>query len=56
MCEVEAHVYMPLLEALDYAPTPRYAYADELLALEEWRDDGAFAGFRTTETSGAITS
>ena len=30
MCDIEAHVYMPLLEEMDYAPKHRYAYADEL--------------------------
>lgn len=30
MCDIEAHVYMPLLEEMDYAPKNRYAFADEL--------------------------
>ena len=30
-CDVEAYVYMPLLEELDYVPTERYAHAPELL-------------------------
>ncbi|MFE7423805.1 flavin-containing monooxygenase [Rhodococcus sp. NPDC057529] len=30
MCDIEAHIYMPLLEEMGYAPKHRYAYADEL--------------------------
>lgn len=30
MCDIEAHIYMPLLEELNYAPRHRYAYADEI--------------------------
>lgn len=30
MCDIEAHVYMPLLEELGHTPRHRYAYADEL--------------------------
>lgn len=35
MCDIEAHIYMPLLEELNYAPKHRYAYADELLDLSQ---------------------
>lgn len=35
MCDVEAHVYMPLLEELNYVPSHRYAYASELLELSQ---------------------
>ena len=31
MCDIEAHVYLPLLEELDYAPRTRYSYAPEML-------------------------
>lgn len=31
MCDIEAHIYMPLLEELGYMPKHRYAYADEML-------------------------
>lgn len=35
MCDIEAHIYMPLLEELNYVPKHRYAYADELLELSQ---------------------
>jgi cation diffusion facilitator CzcD-associated flavoprotein CzcO len=31
MCDIEAHIYLPLLEELGYAPKHRYSYAAELL-------------------------
>jgi cation diffusion facilitator CzcD-associated flavoprotein CzcO len=31
MCDIEAHIYLPLLEELQYMPKHRYAYADEML-------------------------
>lgn len=31
MCDIEAHIYLPLLEELNYAPKHRYAYAGEML-------------------------
>jgi len=31
MCDIEAHIYLPLLEELNYAPRTRYAYAPEML-------------------------
>jgi len=31
MCDVEAHIYLPLLEELNYAPKHRYSYAPEML-------------------------
>jgi cation diffusion facilitator CzcD-associated flavoprotein CzcO len=31
MCDIEAHIYLPLLEELNYAPKHRYAYAPEML-------------------------
>ncbi|MCU1691868.1 MAG: monooxygenase [Frankiales bacterium] len=31
MCDIESHIYLPLLEELEYAPRHRYSYADELL-------------------------
>jgi len=30
MCDVEAHVYLPLLEELNYAPRHRYSYGPEI--------------------------
>lgn len=33
MCDIEAHIYLPLLEELNYAPKHRYAYAAESLEL-----------------------
>lgn len=33
MCDIEAHIYMPLLEELNHAPKHRYAYATEMLEL-----------------------
>lgn len=31
MCDIEAHIYLPLLEELNYAPRHRYTYANEIL-------------------------
>jgi cation diffusion facilitator CzcD-associated flavoprotein CzcO len=33
MCDIEAHIYMPLLEELNHAPRHRYAYWSEMLEL-----------------------
>src|ERR1700722_13668057 len=30
MCDVESYIYMPMLEALDYIPTRRYAFGEEI--------------------------
>ena len=30
MCDVESYIYMPMLEELDYVPTRRYAYGEEI--------------------------
>jgi cation diffusion facilitator CzcD-associated flavoprotein CzcO len=30
MCDVESYIYMPMLEDLDYVPTRRYAFGDEI--------------------------
>ncbi len=30
MCDVQSYVYMPMLEEMDYIPTRRYAFGDEL--------------------------
>lgn len=35
MCDIEAHIYMPLLEELNHAPRHRYAYAPEMLELSQ---------------------
>ena len=32
MCDVESYIYLPMLEELDYIPTRRYAFGDEILA------------------------
>ncbi len=31
MCDVESYIYMPMLEELDYVPTNRYAFGEEIL-------------------------
>ncbi|MGE0829588.1 MAG: flavin-containing monooxygenase, partial [Hyphomonadaceae bacterium] len=33
MCDIEAHMYLPLLEELNYAPKNRYSFAPEMLDL-----------------------
>jgi cation diffusion facilitator CzcD-associated flavoprotein CzcO len=30
MCDVESYIYMPLLEEMNYVPTTRYAFGDEI--------------------------
>ena len=30
MCDVESYIYLPMLEELDYVPTHRYAFGDEI--------------------------
>jgi len=35
MCDIEAHIYMPLLEEMGHAPRHRYAYAPEMLELSQ---------------------
>ncbi len=30
MCDVESYIYMPMLEELDYIPTRKYAFGDEI--------------------------
>ena len=30
MCDVESYIYMPMLEELDYVPSRRYAYGEEI--------------------------
>src|SRR5205085_9868606 len=30
MCDVESYIYMPMLEELDYIPTHRYAFGEEI--------------------------
>ena len=32
MCDVESYMYLPMLEELDYIPTRRYAFGDEILS------------------------
>jgi cation diffusion facilitator CzcD-associated flavoprotein CzcO len=32
MCDIEASIYLPLLEELDYLPKHRYSFGDEILA------------------------
>ncbi|MHB8593762.1 MAG: flavin-containing monooxygenase [Acidimicrobiales bacterium] len=31
MCDIESYIYLPMLEELDYVPTRRYAFGDEIL-------------------------
>ena len=31
MCDVESYIYMPMLEELDYVPTQRYAFGEEIM-------------------------
>ena len=55
MCDIEAHMYLPLLEELNYAPRHRYSYAPEMF--EHSRNIGqhyqlyAKACFQTAITS-----
>lgn len=35
MCDIEAHIYLPLLEELNYAPKHRYSYGPEMLELSQ---------------------
>ena len=35
MCDIEAHIYLPLLEELEYAPKHRYSYAPEMLDVSQ---------------------
>jgi cyclohexanone monooxygenase len=55
MCDIEAHMYLPLLEELKYAPKHRYSYAPEML--EHSRNIGTHYGlyekpcFQTAITS-----
>jgi cation diffusion facilitator CzcD-associated flavoprotein CzcO len=30
MCDIESYIYMPMLEELDYVPTRKYAFGDEI--------------------------
>jgi cation diffusion facilitator CzcD-associated flavoprotein CzcO len=32
MCDIESYMYMPMLEELDYIPTRRYAFGEEILS------------------------
>ena len=32
MCDIESYIYLPMLEELDYVPTRRYAFGEEILA------------------------
>ncbi len=31
MCDIESYIYLPMLEELDYVPTNRYAFGEEIL-------------------------
>jgi cyclohexanone monooxygenase len=35
MCDIEAHIYLPLIEELAYAPKHRYSYAPEMLDISQ---------------------
>ncbi len=54
MCDVESYIYMPMLEELDYIPTQRYAFGEEILhhleAIAERFDLVADALFHTGVT------
>jgi cation diffusion facilitator CzcD-associated flavoprotein CzcO len=54
MCDVESYIYMPMLEELDYVPTQRYAFGEEirghLEAIAERFDLVADAFFHTGVT------
>ncbi len=54
MCDVESYMYMPMLEELDYVPTRRYAFGEEirhhLEAVADRFDLGADALFHTGVT------
>jgi cation diffusion facilitator CzcD-associated flavoprotein CzcO len=54
MCDIESYSYMPMLEELDYIPTHRYAYGEEILghleAISERFDLGRDALFHTGVT------
>ena len=54
-CDVESYVYLPLLEELDYVPTRKYAFAEEILAHSQaiGRHFGLYDGalFQTEVTS-----
>ena len=32
MCDIESYIYLPMLEELDYIPTRRYAFGEEILS------------------------
>jgi len=57
MCDVQSYVYMPMLEDLDYIPTRRYAFGDEIrehfeaiARKHDLVDDALFhTGVKTTE-------
>ncbi|KDA05338.1 monooxygenase [Microbacterium sp. CH12i] len=44
MCDIEAHIYLPLLEELNYAPKHRYSYGPEMLEISQriGRDYGLY--------------
>ncbi len=54
MCDVESYSYLPMLEELDYVPTRRYAFGEEILhhleAVADRFDLGADALFHTGVT------
>lgn len=35
MCDIDSHIYLPLIEELDYTPKHRYSYAPELFELAQ---------------------
>ncbi|MGM7678606.1 flavin-containing monooxygenase [Microbacterium sp. A94] len=54
MCDIEAHIYLPMLEELEYAPKHRYSYGPEMLHLSQriGREHGLYekALFQTSVT------
>ncbi|GGC65565.1 monooxygenase [Chelatococcus reniformis] len=55
MCDIEAHIYLPLIEELNYPPKHRYSYAPEMLNVSQriGRHYGLYdkACFQTTITA-----
>ena len=49
MCDVESYIYMPMLEELDYIPTRRYAYGEEIRGTSRRSPSGST--WRTTPSS-----
>jgi cyclohexanone monooxygenase len=55
MCDIEAHIYLPLLEELAYAPKHKYSYGPELLDVSQ-RIGRRYALYKKALFQTAITS